>query len=169
MSDLMDFLGNFNPDEHESVDYSPVPPGDYKVMIEKVEVKDTKAGTGKYINLQMAIIEGEYENRKIFDMINIQNPNDTCVKIGLARLADLCRAIGVATINDTDELENACLSVKVVVERKIKDDENSEMANKVSKYIPKDGATSANNASSQPGANRNNPAPPVNNTDVPWG
>lgn len=169
MSDLMDFLGNFNPDEHESMDFSPIPPGDYKVMIEKVEVKDTKSGTGKYINLQMAVIEGEYENRKIFDMINIQNPSDTCVKIGLARLADICRAIGVPTINDTDEMVNACLSVKVVVERKDKRVEDSEVTNKVGKYIAKDGTAPVNNTPSQPGAKQDVSKPSVNNTDVPWG
>ena len=96
-------------------DFEVLPPGKYPVMIDKVEVRQTKAGTGYYISLTLTVLDGTAKNRKLFDNINIANPSDKCVEIGLRQLAALGKAVGLQAITDTSELLNRyCLAhVKV--------------------------------------------------------
>lgn len=96
-------------------DYEALPPGKYMVLVEKAEVKDTKAGDGKYIKLQLAVLDGEFKGRRLFDNINIVNPNSQCVEIGARSLSALCRAIGVMYLEDCSQfLNKSCIaSVKV--------------------------------------------------------
>ena len=96
-------------------DCNVIPPGKYPVMIEKAEVKPTKAGTGAYIELVLCILEGPYKNRKLWHRLNIKNPSELCVSIGLSTLRALCDAIGITVLGSEDQLVNkTCLAhVKV--------------------------------------------------------
>lgn len=117
MSDIGSFFGggfdtNSVPPQD---DFDVLPPGKYPVLIEKAEVKPTKAGNGYYISLMMTVIDGPFKNRKLWDNINIANPSEKCVEIGLRQLAALGKSIGLQAITDTAELlSKACLAhVKV--------------------------------------------------------
>jgi hypothetical protein len=92
-------------------------------LIEKAVVKPTKKGDGHYIELMLSILEGPAKGRKLWDRINIANPNTTCAEIGLRQLSALARAIGVMMVSDTSMLINkACIAhVKV-------NDEQNEIA-----------------------------------------
>jgi len=96
-------------------DYEVLPPGKYPVLIEKAEVKPTKKGDGHYIELTLAVLDGPCKNRRVWDRINVANPNAQCVEIGLRSLAALGQAIGVPHVADTSQLLNqACIAhVKV--------------------------------------------------------
>ena len=96
-------------------DFDVIPPGKYPVLIEKAEVKQTKAGNGHYIELTLSVIDGPAKKRKVWDRININNPNPQCVEIGLRQLAALGQAIGIPAIGDTAQLVGqACIAhVKV--------------------------------------------------------
>jgi hypothetical protein len=60
-------------------------------MIVESAVKPTKAGTGKYLQLDWQILEGEYKNRSpLWDRLNIQNPNAVAQKIGQETLSAIC-------------------------------------------------------------------------------
>lgn len=110
------FGGGFDSNSVEPQgDFEVMPPGKYPVLIEAAEVKQTKAGTGVYLKLTFSVLDGKYKNCKLFENINIQNPNQQCVEIGLRTLAALGLAISVANISDTSQLLNkTCLaSVKV--------------------------------------------------------
>ena len=89
----------------QSFDLMPV--GEYKAMIEAAEVKDTKSG-GKMIVLTHVVMDekegGKYQNRKVWQNLNLQNPSEAAEKIGKQQLGDLLRAIGKTSCNDTDEL-----------------------------------------------------------------
>ena len=63
------------------------PVGDYKAVITESEVKETKAGDGQYLNLRIEIIEGEYQGRIIFVILNLWNPNPKAVEIANRELA----------------------------------------------------------------------------------
>jgi len=123
MSDLQSVFGNSGFDTNSvepQSDFEVLPPGKYPVLIEKAEVKQTKAGTGHYISLCLCVLDGPAKNRKLFDNINIQNPSQQCVDIGLRQLAALGQAIGLTCVNDTNQLVNkACLA-----HVKVKDDRN---------------------------------------------
>ena len=96
-------------------------PGKYPVLIKTAEVRQTKAGTGHYIYLDMEILDGDGKGRHLFDQINIQNPSTQCVEIGLRTLSALARAIGLQTVTDTTQLLNQV----VVAHVKVKDEQNN--------------------------------------------
>lgn len=53
-------------DEAKETDFEDVPDGTYVVAIEKMEIKETKAGDKLMFAAQFKIKEGEYANRMIF-------------------------------------------------------------------------------------------------------
>lgn len=107
-------------------DFSPVPAGWYDVGIDSAGIRDTKAGNGKYLHLELIVIQDEYNGRKFFPNINLQNPNAKAVEIGMRELASLGLACEMAKIGDTDELIGKMLKVRV----KIKEDQNEVTAYK---------------------------------------
>ena len=101
-------------------DFEVIPPGKVPVIFDKSEVKQTKAGTGYYLELAMTITDGEYRNRKLWDRINIQNPSQQCEKIGRSELSALGKATGVTYVSD----ENQFLGKTCIAHVKVKDEQN---------------------------------------------
>jgi len=98
-------IGSFNSDEHEPLsNFDPLPAGQYLAYISESDVVATKAGTGERLKLTWIIAEGEYADRKLFDSINLVNPNPKAVEIGKRQLADIVRACGKLVIEDSMEL-----------------------------------------------------------------
>lgn len=102
-------------DVPERDDFTPVPPGAYTVMITSSEPKATKAG-GEMIELELDIVEGDHQGRKLFERLNIKNDNPKAVDIAYRTLAEIVKAVGKSTIKDTEEVHNKRLVVNVVVE-----------------------------------------------------
>lgn len=97
------------------VGFDPVPAGDYTAMIVDSEIKLTKAGTGMYLQLVWQVCDGQYAGRRIWDRINIQNPNQMAEEIGQKQLSSICHAVGVLRVIDSVELHDRPCSLKVVV------------------------------------------------------
>ena len=116
------FGGSFNTHSVEPMqDYAPLPPGKYSVVIEEVDILPTKANTGHYIKVSMAVVGGEHNGRKLWDRINIDNPSEKCVEIGLRCLAALGQAIGLSEVKDSSQF----LGCAVVAHVKIDGEYNS--------------------------------------------
>lgn len=83
-----------------------LPNGIYKLEVEAAEVAPTNSGSGTILKTTLKVIEpAEFEGKKIFNNnYNIQNANPVAEEIGKKQLASLCRAIGIETIVDSDEL-----------------------------------------------------------------
>lgn len=94
---------------------SPVPAGDYEVIIAASELLPTSSGTGRMLKLTLQITKGPFQNRKLFDNLNIDNPSAMAVQIARGTLSAICRAVGVLTPSDSSELHNRPLMAKVVV------------------------------------------------------
>jgi hypothetical protein len=106
----------FNAAEVEPVsDYTPLPVGDYKAVIVESEMKATKAGTGQYLQLTYDIVDGEYKGRKLFDRLNLRNPNQQAVQIAQRTLSAICRAVGVMNLHDTAELHGKPIIIHVEI------------------------------------------------------
>ncbi len=101
-------------------DFDTIPPGKYPVVIDKAEVKQTKKGDGSYVKFTMTVLDGPYRNRKLWPMINIANPEPTCVKIGLGQLSALGRATGITYVSD----ENQFLGKTCIAHVKVKEEQN---------------------------------------------
>lgn len=93
-----------------------LPAGQYNVSVEKAEVKETKSGTGQYINVTFTIIGGENNGRKLFHMFNIKNENAKAVEIGLSQLKSFMLAAGAKSfaIDSVTQLHGLYASAKVV-------------------------------------------------------
>ena len=68
----------------------------------------------------MSILDGQYKNRKLFDHINIDNPNQKCVEIGLSCLSALGKSLGIAKLSDSAQLVNGVCVAHV----KVRDEQN---------------------------------------------
>jgi hypothetical protein len=93
--------------------YEPLPAGWYTASITGAELKNTKAGTGQYIAIRYDIIGPTHQGRIVFGNLNIRNPNPKAEEIGRQQLGEVMRAIGIAKVQDTDELIGGQLSIKV--------------------------------------------------------
>ena len=95
--------------------FEPLPDGWYNATITGAEVKATKAGDGKYIAAKYTITGPSHQGRVVFGNLNIKNPNPTAEKIGREQLGEIMRAIGLATVQDTDQLIGGQLMIKLDV------------------------------------------------------
>lgn len=115
----MGFLGQeFNEaDMPESDSFEPIPAGWYMAKVAAAELKDTKAGNGRYIKLRFDIVGPSHQGRVVFANINISNPNPTAEEIGRKQLGDLMRSTGLAKLSDTDQLVGGNCSIKVSISK----------------------------------------------------
>jgi hypothetical protein len=121
MSNLRSLFGGaFDPFQQPERKAAFLPPGDYIVLVEKEEVKATKAGTGHYLEIQFQVIDGQFKGRKLWDRFNVDNPNGEAVRIALEALAELGRAANIHDLSETSALLNKTAKVRVAV----KDDKN---------------------------------------------
>ena len=94
-----------------------LPPGDYRVQIVASEMRVTKAGTGQYLFLEMEILDGAMAGKKLFDRLNLINPNRQAEEIAQRTLSAICHAVGRMQVTDSEELHFKPLVVKVVVDK----------------------------------------------------
>jgi hypothetical protein len=71
-----------------------VPADTYLAKIVDSDIKSTKSGTGRYVQVVWEIIEGNHVRRKIFDRFNVENLNTTASNIGKTQLKRLYAALG---------------------------------------------------------------------------
>ena len=96
-------------------DMTPIPAGDYIAHIIKSEIKDTKAGDGKRLNLQFVVLEGKHKGRVVFVGLNVANPNPQAVEISMKELNSICQACEVSNVEDSEELHQIPMGIKVTV------------------------------------------------------
>jgi hypothetical protein len=127
----------FRPEDVPAAEFDPVPGGDYLAQVIDSDVKDTKTGTGQMLNLTWEVMTGPQEGRMVFDRINIRSQNEKAQAIGLRQLANICTALGVASISDSEELHFRPLIISVV----IKEDKTGQYGpqNNIKKYSPPNG------------------------------
>jgi hypothetical protein len=134
-------LGGFDPTQVEPAnDFDPVPAGKYLAVITESEMKETKAGTGEYLNLAFEIIEGDFKGRHIWARLNLHNPNATAVKIARAELSAICRAVNVMAPRDSVDLHNLPLLITIKCKKR---PDTGEVVNEVKGYAPKDSPATA--------------------------
>ncbi|UYE95790.1 hypothetical protein HAAEEKHM_00070 [Sinorhizobium phage AP-16-3] len=110
-------LGNaFDATQHDTTqsDYSELPNGVYKLEIEASDVVPTKAGTGTILKTTMSVLEPErHKGRKLFTTYNLENQNPQAQEIGQKQFASLCRAIGVSSVEDSEDLHFHAFTAKI--------------------------------------------------------
>jgi hypothetical protein len=114
----MAFLGGtFDANQVEPQgDYTPIAPGEYKVHILSSEMVETSSKNGHMLKLELEIIEGESAGRKLFDRLNLDNPNAQAVEIAQRQLSAICHATGKLTVQDSEELHGIPMIAVVKVD-----------------------------------------------------
>jgi hypothetical protein len=111
-------LSGFNAEEIEvSTSYDPVPPGWYPAVITESEMRDTRAGTGRYLALTLELVDCAYAGRRVWTNLNLHNPNEKAVEIAYRDLASICRAIGIMQPRDSEDLHFKKLEVKLAIQK----------------------------------------------------
>ena len=103
-----------------STGYDVIPKGEYVMRITDSDVVPNSAQTGTVLKLTLEVVSGEYAGRKVFDQLNLTNPNEMAVKISRERLSAYCHATGVIQLQDSQQLHGIPFVAKV----KIKVDKN---------------------------------------------
>ncbi len=149
-------LNGFNAQEVDpAVGFDPIPAGNYLAVITETEMKPTKAGGGKYLQLTFQILEGEFKGRLVWARLNLENANATTVKIARAELSAICRAVGVMAPKDSVELQNLPLVIKVGCKKR---QDTGELTNVLKGYERK--GAPASPASRPPAASAAGSPPP---------
>ena len=103
--------------EDNGGDFSPIPAGDYQVRITDTSLETTKSGTGQYIKLRMDVTGPSHEGRVLWANLNIKNDSQKAEEIGRQQLGAVMRAIGLDSLQDTDQLAGGAMTVKVTVKQ----------------------------------------------------
>lgn len=96
----------------------PLPRGMYQVIVMASDLKPTQAGTGEYIELTLQVVDGEHSGRRVWDRLNVSNPNKTAEEIAKRQLQELCLAAGVTNLTDTEQLHDIPVLAEIDLDRK---------------------------------------------------
>lgn len=113
--------------------FEPIPAGKYTAVISASEERQTRAGTGSYLSLTLQIVDGEHKGRRLFENLNIKNPNQAAVEIANKTLSSICRAVGTMRPSDSSELHDVPISIVVGTRQR---QDNGETVNVVKSYEP---------------------------------
>lgn len=146
-----------------STAYELLPAGKYRAQIVESEMRVTKNGMGQFLWLMLDILDGEQKGRKIFDQLNLVNPNPTTVEIAQRTLSAICHATGKMHVSDSEELHLIPMTIQV----KIKPPKNGYGESNAIAYLPPERGAVARTAKPTPAAPAA-PAAPPKMASAPW-
>jgi hypothetical protein len=82
-------------DAQEATSFDLLTAGRYWAEVAKVSSSPLKSGKGNAINFQWRISQGERAGRSVFQAVIFQHENQDTQKFGLAKLKDICIAMGI--------------------------------------------------------------------------
>ena len=132
---------NFDANSVDITSRDPIPAGIYEALICDSEVRPTRSGNGKGINLTFEILSGPHKGRKVFAWINFQHPKAEAQRIGQEELARICKAVGVGKLDDTAQLHNLPMMITVAI------DKDDQSRNVIKNYKAREGAAPARSTS----------------------
>lgn len=100
----------------------------------------SKSGKGRYLPMTFEIIEGDFKGRQLFKNFNLENVNETAVRIAQAEIKELLQAIGWDFVNrpcgpeDTSEIHMIPFTVKVIVKN---NQQTGDDNNEIKKFSPR--------------------------------
>lgn len=123
-------LGDLGLKDVKANGFQVIEPGEYPAVITKSEMKPTNDGSGQRLNLTLQILSGKYQNRTLFDGLNVKNKSQQAEQIGRSQLKAVCVAVNVPDPKVSEELHNKPLMIKVAVGK----DQNGNPRNEIKGY-----------------------------------
>lgn len=94
-----------------------VPPGRYRARIVASEMKTTTKGDGQYLQLTWSILGGDFDDKYVWQRLNIVNKSDRAQGIAKRQLKNLMNALNVDELDDSEQLHNQPIDIDVVIEK----------------------------------------------------
>jgi hypothetical protein len=117
-----------------------LPPGRYTAQIVQSEMRPTKAGDGQMLWLELDVLDGPYQGRKLWDQLNLVNRNQQAVEIAQRTLSAICHAVGQIQVSDSEQLHFRSMEITLAVEADSRDKHlpaaEQRKQNKVKGYGP---------------------------------
>lgn len=144
--------------------YELLPAGKYSAQIVESEMRVTRNGMGQFLWLMLDILDGPHKGRKIFDQLNLVNPNPTTVEIAQRTLSAICHATGKMQVSDSEELHLIPMSIQVTV----KPPKNGYGESNAIRYMTPEQGTAASQAAKKAQTGRDAAAAPAKMASAPW-
>lgn len=145
-----------------------VPAGWYNVAMDKSEAKPTKDGSGMYLECQFVVLDGLHKGARFWTRLNIRNSSPQAVEIAYRELSSIAHACGVMQVQDSSQLHNIPLKVKV----KVRKSEGYDDQNEITAYKPASHPVETVGASPFGGAGGFQPpaqqTAPIQQAQQPW-
>jgi hypothetical protein len=109
-------LDGFNAATIEAFDpFGPIPENVYRLTVSKAELRPNRAQTGRLVELEFRVLDEPHEGRRLWERWDYDGGDEKAVKKGRAKLASLCRAVGLPEPGDTAHLVGKHVVAKVGV------------------------------------------------------
>jgi hypothetical protein len=141
-------LNGFNAEAVEPKGFDVLPAGEYEIVIVNSE-KRVSGNGNQYLALELQVLNGPHQNRKLFDRLNVWHPDPQTSSIALGTLSAICRAVGILTPKDSSELHDKPLRCKVT----IKNDPEYGQQNQIRGYKARNAVQPAPLAAAAPAGN----------------
>lgn len=143
-----------------------IPAGSYRAQITASAMETTKNGNGQFLKIELEILDGPQAGRKLFDRLNLINPNAQAVEIAQRTLSAICHAVGTLTVTDSEQLHMRPMTI--VVKVKPRADRPGEVSNEIGGYKPVGDQAGASGAQTAPKAGFTPSAAPSASASPPW-
>lgn len=112
---MADLDMDFKPDDVPADERDLLPAGEYDLQVIESELKDTKSGEGQQLVLTLEVVTGPHTNRRVWDRLNIRHTSADAQRIAQRALADLCLAIGIQSLRNSEELHFKPFKARVTI------------------------------------------------------
>ena len=152
---MADLGGEFDSSTIVNTKFEILPAGEYEMMVMESEMKDTKAGDGRFLSCKCAVVSGPLSGKTAFANFTWANKSEKAVQIGKGQFSDLCKAVNVLKPRDSQQIHGIPFVAKVDVDGDYNRFKSFKARTVGGVPVPP----------SQPAA----PPPPVQAGSVPWG
>jgi Protein of unknown function (DUF669) len=132
----MNLPETFDPTQQPGNTWELIPVGEYIAEATEGMVAPPKSGNGYMLTLVWKILEGDYENRQVWQTITYLHSNEMAQKIGRKTMKDLCDATGNGgtAVRDISVFLFKPVRIRIGIEK----DKNGiyDDKNKVSRIMP---------------------------------
>lgn len=115
---MAQFNFDTNSVEKRENNYELLPAGWYTAQVTESEIVPLKSGMGQALKLTFEVLTDGYRNRKVWARLNVQHRGSPqAEQIAQQQLRELCDSIGIVRMQDTVELHNKPVQIKVKVRK----------------------------------------------------
>lgn len=108
------FNNTFVPEDHQrDSQYTLLPEGEYTLRVTDTEKATAKKGHDMLV-IHFEVARGDKKGLTCIERLNLWHGDETVRQIAAGTLAQICTALGLKRVTDTEDLHEKCLDVTVI-------------------------------------------------------